>query len=226
MTLLEFLQSETDIKNAIHIEECDGQTVIYVDTVEVRDAEGKRDFHHSDYFVAILERFLPEHFGTYGQFEYYLDEDAIQTLRTIQISVDEEVRNYRSYAKYPYYKAAGRSITPAEKERIRSVCRSSGYACDLHGLFSEDGHINELSNTDRYPNTGELLRAILDFLIAVPELNVQIIFSEFYEPTRPEDFFKWISLGIEVQNQTIKILNSKNAKQRYLEIFGSLDEVR
>lgn len=117
MNLLEFLKSETDIKEAIHIEEYNGQTIVYIDEIEVKDAWHKRDFCGPDYFEVILERFMSEHFGIYEETEY-LDERAIEALKTIQISIDGEAKGYSSSVKYPYYKAIGKVITQEEKERI------------------------------------------------------------------------------------------------------------
>lgn len=54
----------------------------------------------------------------------------------------------------------------------------------------------------------------------MPELEIQITFSECYTPTNQEEFIEYITLGIEVKNKTIKILNSKNAKQQYIGSFG------
>lgn len=214
MNLLEFLKLETDIKEAIHIEEYDGQTIVYLDAIEVRDAWHKRDYNSPDYFEAILERFMTEHFGNYEETEY-LDEGTIKTLQTIQINIDEEVKRYSSNAKYPYYKVTGKAITQEEKEKIQS----SYNFYHLDHLFDE---AEQISNTSKYPNTSELLKDILNYLIEAPELDIQITFSECYKPTSQEEFIEYITLGIEVQNQTIKILNSKNAKQKYIESIGEV----
>lgn len=211
MNLLEFLKSYTDLEKAIHIEKYDGQTVVYIDAIEVKDIQRKRNYNSPDYFEAILDRFMPEHFGEYEETEY-LDETAIKTLQTIQISIDEEVRNYCSSTKYPYYEVTGQPITSAENEKIQSNCN----LYHLDGLFkSKDKHV--ILNTSKYPNIEELLKDILDCLIEIPKLDIQITFSECYEPTNYGEFIECISLGIEVQNQVIKILNSKNARQRYIE---------
>lgn len=211
MNLLEFLKSEAGLEKAIHIEEYDGQAIVYIDAIEIRDAQHKRNYNSPDYFGAILERFISEHFGEYEETEY-LDETTIKILQTIQISIDEEVRNYCSSTKYPYYEVTGQLITSAEKEKIQRNCN----LCHLDGLFkSKDKH--EILNTSKYPNIEELLKDILDCLIEIPKLDIQITFSECYEPTNYGEFIECISLGIEVQNQAIKILNSKNARQQYME---------
>lgn len=230
MTLLEFFLSWPGMDKILFVEGSPDTTVIRLDAVEgygalFRDPRPfSRTFEATSLYMGIRDRFVPcwgAYGGGYRSTEYYLDDEALKTMREIQVTIDESMEDWDPIYKYPFYKAVG---SPIPQGRLEGVALGH-----LSPLTKPDGKIDFISNTMKWPDTEEMFWELLDILLVYPQLDVMIAVlyweGDDDEQRRLERELKrelkkdpdLISIGFWVHDRTIEILDPEHAKQKLIE---------
>lgn len=180
----------------------------------------------------------------------------------IEILIDEDMDEYGSVARRPYYRLRGKPISTEQAfeviRRTDSIFRfgiqlpcNSDYVETCHiknwwlnknhypsdmGWIHSDGTVGGNGITDKYPEFGELVLDLvelvqafpyLDFVLAITCWNEMPIemwykyqdeqYKKFHEFEWYDGFYEAIDIGFWVHDNTIEVLNRKNAVKKYKE---------
>lgn len=210
MTMLEYIKGIDKEGKIVYPDATENKSSIYININQLHKHEdGER-------LLSILSTFIPPTCPFYTPYEN--SEESIQHitgapfefLKSTNIVIDEEVYNYDSSAKRPYYKMRGKRVT--EQQALEIISRADQfwnydlkhdkYVYTFHftnwwiarshygyGWCHPNGIIGLNGITDRYPNILELIEDAIRLKYAFPYLDLVIAITGWEE--RPPEWYDW-----------------------------------
>lgn len=237
MTLLEYYQSYKNINSIIHFTTSkNGKPDLYIDYVEIEKAWEDSLFEYIEFEP--YHNFINNYFDAAGAFDEnnttnHASEEVIKFLTQTQVIIDDKVKHFESFTKYPYYRMRGKQVT--SKEVINNYNKAAeGLHIKKVWLDNHTGILGVNSTTFKYPTEIELLQDMLnyitiglDFVIAitnwdnVPDyVRKNFDFSVWGEQNfnnEYQGFLKHIKLGIWLHGNTIEFMEPSRAREKYQE---------
>lgn len=251
MKLLDFIKSKDTANNIIYTDEWNEQSGVYINLTEL-DRYG-----YADPIISILCYCIPnyrvqsQNTPSSKDNIQYIDGEAFEFLRKTELVIDEEVSNYSSFVRRPYFQLRGKRITEEQAfEVIRKTDRF--FQWDMNKVESIDivhfpnwwlnrnhhpthygwchpsGIIGLNGITDTYPTISELLGDMLRLKFAFSYLDFVVAITNWNEsPDEGEDdsdLFKNIEIGIWVHDDTIEFMSPAKTEKIYNQYASKYEE--
>lgn len=165
-------------------------------------------FAGSGLILRELRKMLFQDIGAVQDMEWlFISADRYKELLEYEIIVDEEVKDYKAFARRPYYRMRGKRVTEEQAlDIIRRVDRFFGFKGDVtehmdyigslnfdnwifdpnhypsqYGWVHVDGTIGCNGITQKYPNIDELIAEWFEKMKAFPYLDLVIAITNWDE---------------------------------------------
>lgn len=190
MKLLEYVKRMDLTGTMVFSDEWTRGTGVYVDMKKLEQLEHGRPMC---IFYPFLEYYLGRNFPVPDGVDniQYIDGENFERLNKIELVIDEEVSDWKSQIKYPYYQLRGKQVT--EEQALDIIRRTDFYFNDhfeteesirllnfhnswfgsdwYYGWCHPSGIIGLNSNTSRYPDLDELISDAVKLKYAFPYLD-------------------------------------------------------
>lgn len=173
----------------------------------------------------LLSEFFEECYEGYVIYKAEMDK-----LKAIEIHIDDEVAEWDSEVRKPYFHIRGKKLPKALTDKLASAAESVRDELRLlhigRDFIFPDGSVGINGITYKYPNINELIIDTVRLKMRVPCLDYIMAISSWVEyeydkfinnDTVDKNFDKSIDIGIWVHDNKIEFLNAENAAAKYTE---------